>query len=1028
MRSNFLWVFIAVIIQIGAQLSATAQQTRTVTGKVTDDRGEPVIGAVVTVKNNTSIGTTTSATGDFRLNVPAGTDSLTISALNYTKTTVAVAETMNITLAAGSSELSEVVVVGYGTQRKGDLTAPITTVNTEDMLKRTTSMPMDAIQGAAPGVQVISSGAPGSTPTVRVRGIGAFANSNPLYNSQNPLYVVDGMFTDDISFLNPNDIAELSILKDASGAAIYGVRAANGVILITTKKGRLNMAPRVTYNAFVGYQIPTNVIQMANGEQFAKYALQWRTPSDSGSIRESANLYGGSGLNPTTNTDWYSAILRDKALITNHSIDLNGGGEKITYSLGANYIYQDGIMNAKNDFQRYNIRFQVEMNAFDWLKFGVTSTLSNSTMFRPDNVAFLTAYTASPLFPVYDEEHNPNAFPVKFGNSASIGRSDPNAVAQAYYNYNRYKFFQVLPTVYAEVNLWSNKISIRTQLNQLYASGLETIYDPRINLGLGSDNVAVSHLSSKQDRRTNYIWDNLLTYRDGKGKSNWSILLGQSARQEQWRSTTVQADNVPAQEEYWYVGRGTQAANYYSEDGIRNTGLSFFTRGTYDYDNRYLLTATFRRDGSSKYQEKWGNFPSIGLGWVISRENFMRDQQVLSFLKLRGSWGKLGNDGVSPNAGYAVVSTGNNFSGIFGNTSTTNGEYVPGYTVNNFYANISWEVVTEWDGGIDFEFMHGKLKGSADYFTRKTTGAALSRPFAFGAPDIYGNWADMKNSGFEVALNWNDKVGKFSYQVGGNISTLKNEVTNIGTSLANISGGYSEWMAEFPNRIAVGAPIQYFYGYDVVGVYQSQHEVDTDPMAVHANGLAAGSVMPGHFKYRDVNGNGMRDDGDRINLGSYLPKVTYGLNASFSYANVDFSIALQGVGGNKIHNLNRGRFVKAQAALNLDQEFIESLWTGEGSTNKYPSAYALTQAWNKPGSSFFVENGAYLRIQNIQLGYNFKLNNNRSPINLRVFATADRPLIFTKYSGFTPEVSGLGYDAQVYPIASTYSLGLRAAF
>jgi TonB-linked SusC/RagA family outer membrane protein len=1017
MRENIFKTFFLSVLLLAAVGSPVFAQGLTVTGTVKDETAAMVPGATVLVKG-TTVGTNSDANGAFSIRVPDQASVLAFSAVGYVAQEIPVGQQsiIDVTLAPETTQLADLVVIGYGTQKKGDLTAPVSTINTEDMMKRTTATPMEALQGSVPGVQVVASGSPGSSPSVRIRGIGSFNNSNPLY-------VVDGMFVDDIGFLNPNDIAEMSVLKDASGAAIYGVRAANGVVIINTKKGKLNMKTRVTYNGYAGVQVPTNVPRMANGQQFSNYALEWRTPADSGSVRESVARYGGSGLTPSTSTDWYNVLLREKALITNQGVDIQGGSDKVTYTAGVNYTYQNGIMEAKNDFKRYNVRLQMEARTFTWLKLGFTTILNNSTTHFPNNEAFLTAYTASPLFPVYDE-NNVNAFPVKFSNSGLIGRGDPNAIAQAYYNFNRLKQFQLLPSVYAEADFWSNRITFRSQLSQLYSSGLRANYIPQRNLGVAT---LVSNLGSTQERTTNYILDNLLTYRDGIGSHNWTVLLGQSSRQEQWRMTRVSADNVPADEEFWYTRQGTPNSAYYDEDGYRNRGVSFFARASYDFENKYLLTATFRADGSSKYQTKWGYFPSVGLGWVLSRENFMEDQKIFDFLKLRGSWGKLGNDGIRPNSGYASVTVGNPGSSIFGSVGNANGQYIPGYTVNNFFANITWEVVTEWDFGIDFELLKNRLKGSVDYYNRKTNDVALERSFPFGAPNIYGNWASMENSGLDVVLSWNHQIGKLGYQIGGNLSTLKNKVTDIG-SLLNIPSGYPEWTAEFPNRIEVGRPIQYFYGYEVAGIYQNQGEIDADPAAASANAAVPGTVQPGFFKYRDLNGNGIKDDGDRTFLGSYLPKVTYGFNASLTYSHFDLSVVFQGVAGNKIMNLNRGRYVKGQSSLNLDADFYENLWTGPGSTNEYPSAYALSKSWNRPqGASFFVENGAYLRVQNVQVGYNFKIGD-KSPVALRIFATADRPFIFTKYTGFTPEISGIGYDSNVYPVSATYSMGVRANF
>lgn len=1025
MKKTLIKVFVTSCLLWGAHQSSHAQ-TGPINGRVVDDKNDPLTGASVVVKSNPARGTTTAANGTFSLTVPSLTDSLLVSAIGFASQTVAISDGVVIRLVPSRGQMNEVIVIGYGTQKRVDLTAPVTTVNTENMLKRTTATPMEALQGAVPGVQVVSTGGPGSSPNVRIRGVGSF-------NNESPLYVVDGMFVNDIGFLNPNDIAEMSVLKDASGAAIYGVRAANGVVLITTKKGSLNMRTRATYNGYVGFQTPAHRLKMANGREYTTFSLERQSVQDSGTAMLSAQKFGGSGFSPTTSTDWYDELLRSKALITNNGIDVQGGSDKVTYSAGFNYTYQNGIMDALNNFKRYNIRLQMEAKAYSWLKIGFTAHVNNSTTFNPANSAFAQAYSSSPLFPVYDST-NVNAFPVKFTAASIIGRADDaNPVATAYYNYDRLKGFQVLPAIYVEAGLWRNKITLRSQLSQLYSSQSRIQYNPMRNLGPGTD-TTVSHLTSTQERNTNYILDNLLTYRDGTGAHHWSLLLGQSTREDRWRQTSVAADNVPNIEEAWYVGQGTRDASYYNENGTRNANISYFTRGTYDFDNKYLLTATFRADGSSKYQTKWGYFPSVGLGWVISREDFMKGQRIFDFLKIRGSWGKLGNDGVNANAGYAIVNQGIDYSAIFGSTSGTNGSYVPGYTVNRFFTDLAWEVTTEWDGGIDFEVANSKLKGSVDYYDRKTTGAAFNRPFPFTYTSIYGNWADMVNRGFDVVLNWSDRIGKLGYQVGANFSTLKNRVTSIG-SLGSSTSGFPEWTAEFPNRITVGSPINYFYGYQFAGIYQTQDQIDKDPIAAGYNATAVSKIQPGFPIYKDQDDNGILDDKDRINMGSYLPKVTYGFNLGLDYKNFDFAIAFQGVAGNKILNLNRGKLYKASTSLNIDEKFANSLWTGEGSTNAYPSAYALGQSWFKVSNSFFVESGAYLRIQNIQLGYTFNVGKT-APVALRVFATADRPFMFTKYNGFTPEV-GLnnsfgynvyGYDANVYPIAATYSMGVRATF
>lgn len=1007
--------FYTLLLFLTATLSYGYAQVKTVTGTVKDSQSQIGLPGVTISKPNGE-GVQTDAAGRFSVDVSA-TESLTFRFIGYTPQTVVVGEeeTLDILLISEDQALEEVVVIGYGTANKNDLTAPVTDVNIEDLTKRTTANPMQALQGSVSGVQVVTSGAPGSSPTVRIRGVGSL-------NNENPLYVVDGMFMDNIDFLNSNDIENMSILKDASGAAIYGVRAANGVVIITTKKGKMNMKTRVNYEGYIGFQRPTNMLRMANGSEYAAMQLAKGTRGDSLYVVNSIEQFGGNGLTPATSTDWYDELLRNNAPMHSHSLDIMGGTEKINYSFGANLLDQEGIMDARNDYKRYNLRFQMEAQAFDWLKLGFTAHLSNSTLFSPNNGAFMLAYYGSPLYPVRNPD-NANAYPEDFASSTSIGYNNGvfnNPVAAAHYHYDRTKAFQVLPSVYADVNIWGDKLKFRTQLSQRLSSRQQHQYTPEYYVD-NTQRSQLSKLTSAQDRYTNYIWDNLLTYTDNADDHNWSVLLGQSVREDRWRRTQTSADDIPENEESWYVNLGTRSITGYEENGTRNAGLSYFARGTYDYRKTYLLTATIRADGSSKYQTKWGYFPSVGLGWVLTNENFLQGQDFLNFLKLRGSWGKLGNDGINANAGYAQLNTGNDYSGIFGSIGPGAGAYIPGYTIETQYTNVGWEVVEEWDFGLDFTMANERLKGSVDYYHRLTNDLAFSRTRALRGGTLYGNFGDVANSGFEFNLNWADRIGDVGYSIGGNLTTLKNEVKDLG-GIAYLMGGQTN----FPVRTEVGKPLNYFYGYEVTGIYQNQEQIDNDPIGSREN------VKPGYFIYKDQNGDGILDENDRTDIGNYLPKITYGFNMGLDYKNFDLSIVFQGQAGNKIMNQNRSAR-NQHSMMNGDAEFVTNLWNGEGSTNKYPSAEATTNGYNFAANSFWIESGSYLRIQNIQLGYNFNIGKDDKQTRFRVFATADRPAIFTNYSGFTPEitgsgVAGLGYDLSIYPVSATYSVGVRVSY
>lgn len=1019
MKRCFLKILCAFVLLLTINQTADAQN-KLVIGKVTNESGAPISSASVLLKG-TANGTSTDSIGAFSITAP-GNGVLVVSYVGYTEQDVRINNRTEIpvVLKAGqSTQLSDVVVIGYGSAKKGDLTGPITTVNTENMLKRTTATPMDAIQGSVPGVQVVSNGAPGSSPEVRVRGVGSFNNTSPLY-------VVDGIFLDDIGFLNPNDIAEMSILKDASGSAIYGVKAANGVVLITTKKGRLNMKPQVTYNGYAGFQMPRKSI-LSDGPTYTKYLLSLNSAADSVVIRKSAEKYGGTGLNPSTNTDWYDELTRSNALLSNQSVTIRGGGEKVTYSIGLNYIYQNGVMKAKNDYTKYNFHLQLDAKLFSWLKTGTTVYITNIIRFNPNNSAFGSAFINPPVAPVYDDD-NVDAFPVKFTNPGITIERGGNPVAEAYYNYNRDKQFQVLPTIFTEADFWKNKITFRTQLGQTYSSLLNTGYGTRWALGpVNPNDPPRSSLSIRQERVTNYVLDNLLTYKDHIGLHNWTLLLGQSAREERFRGTSGSVKDIPQLEEAWYLDRGVKD-NTYSDYGSRDASLSYFSRLMYNYANKYLLSATIRKDGSSKYQTKWGNFPSVGLGWVISKEKIMKNQSVFDLLKIRGSWGRAGNDKVRGNAGFVTINQGLGQAAIFGSTGTADGQYVSGYSINYFFKPLTWEVTETWDGGIDFEMLNRRLTGTIGYYDKVTSSAAFDRPFALVNTSIYGNWAKIKNTGYEFVLSWADKVGKVNYQIGGNFTTLKNTVLDLGGLNFQAGPGVFPYQAELPDRMSLGQPINYFYGFQVAGVYQTQSEVDADPIAENYNKTAATKIQPGFFKFEDINSDGVLDGRDMTNIGNPIPTLTFGFNLSLEYKSFDLSVAAFGQSGNKILNVNRGRLVKARFTENADAKFINGLWTGPGSTNSSASGYAFAQQWNRQPNSFFVENGSFFTIQNIQVGYNFTLARDKSPIKMRVFATADKPFIFTQYSGITPEINNNGYDNNVYPLARTFSVGLNATF
>ena len=986
---------------------------KTVKGVVVDQTNQPVIGASVQV-NGTTIGVVTDIDGTYELtNVPDNAV-ITFSFIGMKSKEVKVTDSvLNVQLVDDLQKLDEVVVIGYGAAKAKDLTSPITVVKGDELLSTPSTSPMSAIQGKVAGVNVVNSGAPGAGPRVSIRGNGSFTNSSPLY-------VVDGMFYDDINFLNNSDIQEMSVLKDASAAAIYGVRAANGVVIITTKKGKRNQNAKITYNGYVGVQSATNVLKMANSEQYAQMLLEANYDAYVANMKASIDRYGGSYADADfhnwtfgANTDWYNELLR-KAVITNHSIGISGGSEKAVYSLGVSYLYQDGIMDADNNYKRMNFRAAVDYDATSWLKVGFSGVFSNSTQINPNNAAWKEAFNSPSIYPVYDE-NNAEAFPEKFASPASVGFTSNfyNPVATAKYNNSRNENYQVLSNFYAQFNILPERLNFKTNYSYDYTGTRGRSYIKPYYVSSWQQK-SVSELTKSTTNYYNYIWDNTLTYNDKFGDHKVGAMLGYSMRQQQYRYLWGKASNVPeGKDEYMYLGQGDADGVTLGDDGYCYRGQSYFARLNYDYAGKYLLMFTMRADGSSKYQEQWGYFPSVGAAWVMSQESFMQNQKAFDYLKLRASWGRLGNDHVAASDGFASINTGNGASGVFGNTT------IPGFQNTSYFSYLKWELVDEANVGVNFSTLNNRLNVDLDWYHRMTKRAVISPRLPFSNDVLAGNYGKILNTGFDIAATWSDRIGNdFKYSVGLNMSFLKNRVKDLGGT-DYVKGGKTINM--------VGEEMNSFYGFKVVGIYQNDAECAADPIAV-ANGL-----VPGDFKYEDVNGDNVIDGNDRQTLGAYIPNLTYGVNLGFSWKNLDFELTTYGQAGAQMYNRKRAlRY--SQSNFNFDESQYKNRWTGEGSTNEHPSAAALVKGWNvsdQKVNSYFVESADFFRIQNITLAYNFrnlKMGNYTLP-GLRLSLTADRPFTTFSANAFTPELSDSeGWDVEVYPLTSTYTFGVQIDF
>ncbi|MBK8055404.1 MAG: TonB-dependent receptor [Saprospiraceae bacterium] len=986
-----------------------------VSGNVFDQKtNEAIIGATI-VNLKTGSGTVTDIDGSFSLEMTKG-DNLEVSYLGYSTLSFTYADEPSLSFGIQTSNnvLEEVIVVGYGTQKSKDLTGSITTIRTEEILKTPSSNAMQSLQGKVAGLQIVSSGQPGRGATVRVRGIGSFPN-NALGNNENntsPLYVVDGMFFDNIDFLSPSDIATISVLKDASAAAIYGVRAANGVILIETKSGSFEQKAQISYDGYTGVQVAQNVLRMANAEQFVTFAKESGSVADIQYVDNAMQRFGRSRTNfnlPDVNTNWYKEVTRP-ARMQNHSLDVSGGSNKSNYSLGLNYMDQNGILNMENYYQRINLRGKINFKATDWMTIGSNVVFSNATQQNPENGAWGQAYFAVPILPVYDEA-NTKATPINFASAQSIGyRDGQNPMPALNFSDLRDKIRQVLGNMFVQIDLMDD-LEFKSAYNYAY-SGTNTRQARLpyfVSTGLQRNQ---SNLIKRVGTGFNQIWDNTLTYNKKVNNHNFTILGGTSFRDEAFETLSLKGNDFPYQDKStWYLENSTPVTDIKDGDvgdgGSRFYGMSYFGRLSYNFKNKYILYGTYRADGTNKYQEKFGYFPSVGLGWVVSQEGFFKNN-VVDYLKLRGSWGVLGNDKVP-------FSDGSNTTSLV--TTSINDQLVTGTVSSNTFDFLRWERVAETNVGLSAFAFDQKLSIEADYYVRKTNDAQIRITAPLTGATFRRSAGVIQNSGVELGLRWSESLTEnFRYAIGGNFSTLKNKVISL-SGQEYIDGG----TAEFRQRSIVGQSLLAFYGWEVAGVYQNQAEIEADPIA------KANKLEPGDFKYVDRNGDKVIDDLDRGIIGSFLPSFTYGGDISVGYKAIDLSVNFYGQGGNQILNRNRGQVIFTNDQ-NIDADLVDNRWHGEGTSDSYTSAKGRRKGWNQKMSTFFVEDGDFFRIQNVTLSYTIKKGKlfNGLP-EIRINATAERPLTLFDYNGFSPEVQN-GIDNSTHPIPAIYTMGLNIKF
>ncbi len=961
----------------------------------------------------TTKGVPTNMDGTFSIEVPSQASVLVVSMIGMLPQEVTVGNQTEFTVALQDDAklLNEVVVVGYGTQRKLDVTGSVAKVEGQEIARQPSMNAVSGLQGKVAGVQINNSGKPGEAPQIRIRGVGT------AYGSPNPLYVVDGVWFDDISFLNSADIESMNILKDASSQSIYGVRAANGVVLITTKKGKAGRTS-VNYNGFVGFQKVTNQIEMANASEYATL------------INELSNANGKSNvLDPTRfdkGTDWYHQILRN-APITNHQLSISGGSEKSTYNLSLGYLDQAGIVE-KNNFKRYTARFQNDFQVAKNIRIGYTATGAFSKSDDEAGGIFRQLYAAAPVVPVYYADGT-------YGDPTDYNLGDGNnfnpQVTIDFFNQQSRRTL-LTANAYAEITFLKD-FTFKTSLGGRYSQDITRNYAPEYVATFKQRNTT-SILSFTRPQSRYWIFENTLTYTKDLGNHSFTALLGQSAQRDQFYQLSASARNVPFNSEGdLYLTLGDADTRNVNDGGDLATYASYFGRVNYSFQDKYLLNASLRADGASKFFQggnAWGYFPSVGVGWILSNEAFMADQGIFDNLKIRGSWGKIGNASVPSNLSTLTVATGGSLAAIFG------GQVYTGASINSIIPPTTvWEVGVGTDIGLEASFLKNRLTTEVDFYIKKTERAIFDIPvlssIGTASGRIIGNQADFQNKGVEVVLNWRDDIGDdLSYSIGINGSMNDNTVLSVSTGGNPIyDGGVGLTGGALATRTRVGDPIGSFYGYVVDGIFQNQDEIRNS---------AQPNAKPGDFRYRDISGTDGTPDGaitglDRQVIGNPNPKYTYGINTNWNYKGFDLMLDFQGVAKVDLYNANLGWRYGNE---NFTKDFFDNRWNGQGTSNTYPSAN-IGGGSNYLPNTFFVQSGSYFRVRNAQLGYSLPgtVVEKLKMKQLRIYVNAQNALTFFKYKGLSPEIRAndnkptqAGIDANVYPISATYNFGVNVTF
>lgn len=1026
--------FILLLFSLFFSASVGAQEID-VSGKVTaKSDGSPIPGVSVVVQGSKT-GVATNAAGNFSIRVPKG-GVLVFSQIGLATQTFTVNTNQPITIAMVDEvgDLSELVVIGYGSQKKSVVTGSISRISSTDIENKPVMRIEQSLQGRASGLTITTnSGQPGEGANILIRGRTNISNSDPLF-------VVDGtVIFGGIDYLSQSDISSIEVLKDAS-AAIYGTQAANGVILITTKKGSASEKVRVSYNGYLGTQAPARTLDLLNSTE---YATLYNEAQLAGSATATPRFPNPASLGE--GTDWQAAVFNNSAKIQNHELGLSGGNAKSTYYSSFSYFDQDGIVASSNSkYKRFTARFNSDHNLSRSIKIGNTlSYTRNNSVGVSTNSEYGSplsrAINIDPLTPIIETD------PAKFNLPIYTGNPVVRNADGFPYGISSYAQSEVLNPIaalaVAQGNGWSDKLVGNIFLEAEVIKGLKIRGSAGGDLAfwgaerftpihyLNSINQAtITSYNREINRGLAYIIDYTANYSRTIGGHSFSALAGYSFQKNSGETQGgtkegIPVDNIRDASLQFPV---TRASDVFYGGEYKNTLNSVFGRITYDYKEKYLLTAITRRDGSSKFgpNNKYGYFPSASIGWVASKEDFFPKGKVIDLLKFRGSYGILGNNSIGDNLYIATVSGGRNYT--IGNGQTLVNGVSPNALSN---ADLKWEETSILDVGVDLAFLNNTFTFTADYFHKKTYGMLqpIVVPSYVGNNGPIGNVADNSNKGFDFELGYRNKTGEFSYSFNANASFVKNTTDFLGDDKTFINQQGITPQNLTVTRTQVGSSFGAFYGYVSDGLFQNATDIANYKNSTGA--LIQPNAKPGDIKFRDLNNDGLISDEDRQILGNSLPDFTYGLTASFGFKNFDFYVLGQGVSGNMIFNGLR-RFDLPTSNYTTD---ILSRWTGEGTSNSMPRLTLQDDNKNYSRvSSVFLESGSYFRIKTMQLGYTLpnKISTKAGIDKLRFYVMANNLVTITKYKGYDPEIGGgsLGVDRGYYPQARTFYAGINFGF